>query len=354
MTLHPPALQWRPAALRLLVQLLCALCLACLAAAPSSAQTTEPAPPATPTEPAQDKEGGDLSAIVEVRARIPADARSAETLGTQRAGTGVVIDGDGLVLTVGYLVLEATEIDVTGADGRTLPARLVAYDYTTGFGLVRALFPIAAKPMPLGDSTALAPNDLAMVATRGGVSLAQVASRRTFAGYWEYVLENAIFTMPVRPDFAGAALIDRHGHLVGIGSLYVGDAAASDTRTAGNMFIPIEALKPILDELVAHGRTRAAPRPWLGISLANIDGRVLVIRVASEGPAERAGVQVGDVIVGVAEVPVEGLEDLYRKIWATGTAGVEVPLDVLRETQPLRLVVRSIDREEHVRKPTAH
>jgi S1-C subfamily serine protease len=305
----------------------------------------------TPPAPGAVENQGDLGAIVEVRARVPADARSAETLGTSRAGTGVVIRADGLALTIGYVVLEAQSIDLALGDGRTLPARLVAYDYTTGFGLVQPLVPVDVKPIALGDSSALAERDIAMIATRNGVSLARVLSRRTFAGYWEYVLENAIFTAPVRPDFAGAALIDHYGRLVGIGSLFVADAAGADTRTPGNMFVPVDALKPIFDELVAHGRTKAAPRPWLGISTAVIEGRLLLIRVAPESPADRAGLQTGDQIVAVGDEPVTGLEDLYRKVWARGRAGVDVPLAVLRESRPMRVVVRSIDREEHVRKP---
>lgn len=301
--------------------------------------------------PAAVEGSGDLSAIVVVRARVPADARSAETLGTQREGGGIVIAADGLTLTIGYIVLEASSIDITQADGRTLPAKLVAYDYATGFGLVQPLFPMEAKPIALGDSAALAERDMAMIATRNGVSLARVVSRRTFAGYWEYVLENAIFTAPVRPDFAGAALIDHHGKLVGVGSLFVADAAAAETRSPGNMFVPVDALKPILKDLVAHGRSKAPARPWLGISTALVDGRLLVIRVAGDSPAERAGLQTGDEIVAVGDAPVTGLEDLYRKVWARGKPGVDVPLAVLRESRPMRVVVRSLDREEHVLRP---
>lgn len=316
----------------------------CAAGLPARAQDNAPSPAAVEST-------GDLNAIVVVRARVPSDARSAETLGTVREGSGIVIGADGLTLTIGYLVLEAASIDIQQADGKTLPGRLVAYDYETGFGLVQPLFPIGVKPIALGDSSALAERDMAMIATQNGISLARVVSRRTFAGYWEYVLENAIFTAPVRPDFAGAALIDHHGKLVGVGSLFVADAAAAQTRSPGNMFVPVDALKPILKDLVAHGRTNAPPRPWLGISTAHVDGRLLVIRVAGESPAERAGLQTGDEIVAVGDAPVTGLEDLYRKVWARGHAGVDVPIAVLRESRPMRFVVQSIDREQHVRKP---
>jgi S1-C subfamily serine protease len=318
-----------------------AAALAGLLAAPLHAQTRSPDGP---------PELSELTAIVHVHARIVPDARSAETLGTSRSGTGVVIDTDGLVLTIGYLVMEAAAIDITGADGRTLPATLVAYDPITGFGLVRPLLKLAAKPLPFGDSSALAVTDSALIATPNGYSLAQVVSRRNFAGYWEYLLENAIFTAPARPDFGGAALISKDGKLLGIGSLYVADAAQPGTRSPGNMFVPVDALKPVLKDLVAKGRSGGAARPWLGFNLALVDSRIFVTRVSKLGPAEQAGVQPGDVIEAVGDQAVTSLEHVYRAIWERGNAGINVPLRVARDEKSFRVDVRSIDRSEYLRK----
>lgn len=329
---------------------LLAPCLIALFTFPLLAQTPRPQTPQAETPADGGQQLSELSAVVQVHAHIVPDARSAETLGTRRSGTGVVIGADGLVLTIGYLVMEAASIEVTGADGRALPANLVAYDPVTGFGLLRPVLALQAKPLLLGDSSALAVADVAMIATPNGYSLAKVVSRRTFAGYWEYVLENAIFTAPPRADFGGAALISKEGKLLGIGSLFVGDAEQPRTRSPGNLFVPVDALKPILKDLLAAGRTSGPARPWLGFNLAVMGDRIVIMRVTKEGPAERAGLQVGDVIEAVGEKSVATLEDAYRAIWARGAAGVKVPLRISRDNRSAMVDVHSMDRVEHLRK----
>jgi serine protease Do len=294
-----------------------------------------------------------LSSVVRIRAQILPDARTAATLGTSREGTGVVIDDKGLVLTIGYLVLEAAGIEVTGADGRTAPAQLVGYDFATGFGLVRSAWMPAAKAIELGDSSLLNETDLVLIATPDAISLAYVASRRMFAGYWEYLLERAIFTAPPRLDFGGAALIGRDGRLLGIGSLLVGDAAAPQIRSPGNMFVPIDLLKPILPDLIAQGRPKAPARPWLGVNLLEVEGQLVVTRVSPESPADEAGLRAGDIVAGIGADPVADLADFYRKVWARGTAGTEVPLKVVRDSRAREVTVRSIDRQQFLRvRPT--
>lgn len=290
-----------------------------------------------------------VSALVRIRAHILPDARTAPSLGLMREGTGVMIDPTGLVLTIGYLVLEASGIELMDGTGRTVPARLIGYDFGTGFAILRPALPLTAKPIELGDSSTLGESELVMIATRDAVSLAYVTSRRIFAGYWEYLLEDAIFTAPPRADFGGAALIGRDGRLLGIGSLFVGDAAAPQTRSPGNMFVPINALKPILPDLIANGRPRAPAQPWLGLNLLEFDGQVLVTRVSPESPAERVGVKVGDMIVAVGSDSVSDLADLYRKVWARGAAGTEVPLKLLRESRLWEVVVPTIDRLQYLR-----
>jgi S1-C subfamily serine protease len=290
-----------------------------------------------------------LSAVMRLQAKVPEDARTARYLGTERDGSGVAIDSDGLVLTAGYLIAEAESITLTLADGRKVAANPVAYDNDSGFGLVRATEPLKVKPIELGDSGTLKVRDRALVASFGGADAALpalVVSRRTFAGYWEYLLQNAIFTVPPHPAFSGAALIAADGKLVGIGSLAVGDAAGGDDAIPGNMFIPINRLKPILADLLEKGRAAGPKRPWLGINSQAVLGRIFVTRVTEGGPAAAAGIKQGDLVLGIGGRPVTDLEDFYRRLWASGEAGAAVPLDVLQGVTVKRIEVKSADRHD--------
>jgi S1-C subfamily serine protease len=314
-------------------------------------------PTTTPTTP-KDEEAkyqylrDAANAVVGIKVKALANARSAATLGTERFGSGAVIE-NGLVLTIGYLVLEADQVEVLTAQGRVVPAVVAAYDHATGFGIVRPLVPVEVKPIKLGNSGRIEAQHRLLVAGAGGeesLSVATVVSRRRFAGYWEYLLDSAIFTSPPRPDFGGAALIDRHGELVGIGSLFVMDAETPGERLPGNMFVPIDLLKPILGEMVATGRQKAGVRPWIGLNSVEEDGRVKVLRVTKEGPADIAGIEAGDIILALSGEKVEKLDDFYRRLWATGSPGVEVTLKVLKGTEVKEVRIRSIDRFDHIRK----
>lgn len=296
-----------------------------------------------------------LSAVVQIRSKILPNARTIATLGAQRQGTGVLVR-EGYVLTIGYLVIEAEAIEVTSADGKAVPGTLAAYDHASGFGLVRLIAPLAAKPLPLGDSTALTEREPAMIAAHGGrdaLSLVYVVSRRPFSGSWEYQLDAAIYTYPPVQNWSGAALIGVKGELLGIGSLIVPDAGGPGTQSPGNMFVPIELLKPILDDLIARGRAAGPLRPWLGLNVEELRGRLFVARVSSEGPAERAGLKSGDLLIGVGGEEVASLADFYRKVWARGDAGIDVPLRVLQGMQMKDVSVRSIDRLEYFRRTPA-
>jgi serine protease Do len=300
---------------------------------------------------AQDKPDETLGAVVAVSAKIQANARSAEALGLQRRGTGALVR-PGYVLTIGYLVIEAEEIQVTGADGRTLPATLAGYDHASGFAVLKIIGNFAAKPLSLGDSAALAEREPAMVATataRDSPSLVYVVSRRAFSGNWEYLLDSAIFTYPPVMDWSGAPLIGAKGELLGIGSLIVPDAGAPGTQSPGNMFVPIDLLKPILEDLIAKGRRNGPARPWLGVNTEEIRGRLFVARVSPEGPAERAGLKSGDIVLAVGGEEVTTLAEFYRKVWGRGPAGTDVPLKILQGAQVKELTVRSIDRVEYFR-----
>lgn len=307
--------------------------------------------PVYPQDKAKDEADDLLSAVVQVKAKILPNARSLATLGAQRQGSGVLVR-EGYVLTIGYLVIEAEAIEVISGDGKAVPATLAAYDHASGFGLVRLVAPLAGKPLPLGDSTALAERDAAMIATHGGrdgLNLVYVVSRRPFSGSWEYQLDAAIYTYPPVQNWSGAALIGPKGELLGIGSLIVPDAGGPGTQSPGNMFVPIELLKPILEDLIANGRAAGPLRPWLGLNAEELRGRLFVARVSPEGPAERAGLQSGDMVIGVGGESVASLADFYRKVWARGAAGVEVPLRVLQGMQMKDVSVRSIDRLQYFR-----
>jgi serine protease Do len=294
-----------------------------------------------------------LAAVVRVQAKIPPGARSAATLGADRQGSGVLIR-DGYVLTIGYLVSEAETIEVATRDGVVVPARLAGYDHPTGLGLLKLAAPLSTRPLPLGDPTALAEQQPAMILTHAGresAQVVQIVSRRRFTGNWEYMLDSAIFTAPAVPNWSGAALISPKGELLGIGSLIVGDAARQGVQSPGNMFVPIDLLKPILEDLVSDGRRRGAVRPWLGVNADEFMGHLFVSRVSAGGPAALAGLQPGDVVVAVGEQGVTTLADFYRRVWSSGAAGVEVPLRVLQGTQVKEIRLRSIDRDEYFRAP---
>ncbi|MFQ5765389.1 MAG: S1C family serine protease [Rhodospirillales bacterium] len=296
----------------------------------AAAVMTASAPPQAGAEEINSKDI--IDAVVGISSIIPDDARTAEHLGTSRSGSGIVIDDDGLVLTIGYLIMEATAVAVTDSSDALVPATLVAYDHNTGFGLLKAKRPLGIKPVKLGSSAALAEGAPVIVVSKGGpipVMPARVAARREFAGYWEYLLEDAIFTVPPHPQFGGAALIDPSGRLVGVGSLIVHNAVVAEGQVPGNMFVPIDALKPIFDDLVEYGRAQAPPHPWLGVYTDENNGRVFVTRLAAGGPAKDAGIKPGDIIMGVGGRRVTGMADFFRKVWARGDAGTEVPIDVL-------------------------
>jgi len=293
-----------------------------------------------------------FSAIVKVHARALPNARSAATLGAEREGTGVVIDANGLIVTIGYLIIEADDVKITDGQGRNIPATVVGYDHASGLALVRPIVPFKAAPLPIGDSTKLLESDPVLVVNHAGrndVTLAYVVSRRSFTGNWEYLLERAIFTSPPSLNWSGAALVDKDGALLGIGSLILRDATETDPHVPGNMFVPIDLLKPILPDLVKSGRRAGPARPWLGVNADEVQGRLLVTRVSPEGPADRAGVHAGDIILAVGSEAVHTQAEFYRKIWGRGEAGSEIPLRVLQESDVHELKLRSIDRLDYFR-----
>ena len=297
-----------------------------------------------------------LDAMVLVRAEVPEDGYTAASLGTERGGYGAVIREDGLVLTIGYLINEATQIWLTTNRGVVVPGYRLAYDQATGFGLIHPLGKLDAPHLTRGLAADLNVGDSAFVLGHGGRAHAlktRVIGKHEFAGYWEYLLDEALFTAPAHPQWGGSALLDAQGNLVGTGSLLVQQEVNGEVVHV-NMFVPIDLLDPILEAMVQTGRSPHPPRPWLGMSTQDPQGKLVVGKLSAGGPAQRAGVRVGDLVLGVGAKRVHGLADFFRAVWELGSAGVEVPLLLSRGGDVLHITVKSADRADFLKKPNLH
>ena len=295
-----------------------------------------------------------LASVLRLEATVPQDAFSAGTLGTERAGNAVLIRESGLAITIGYLMSEAETIWLYSSDGRAVAGHALAYDYETGFGLIQALGRLSVPALPLGSAAEVPVGEPVIVAGAGGrrrAIAAQVVARREFAGYWEYLLDEAIFTAPAHPNWGGTALIARDGTLAGIGSLFVQESVDGGPAQDLNMIVPIDLLKVIMDELLTYGRVRRPARPWLGIYAAETDGHVVVVGLSPRGPAQQVGIRKGDVILTVGDSEVTSLSGVYRQVWALGPAGTEVPLTLARDDRPRLAAIKSADRSQFMKTP---
>ena len=297
-----------------------------------------------------------LKAVVGIRSLIPPDAFTAETLGTERIGNGVLIPG-GVVLTIGYLITEAETIWLTLSDGRAVQGHALAYDQQTGFGLVQPLARLDLPTLSLGRSADAKVGESVVIAGTGGregAVAAHVVARQEFAGYWEYVLDDAIFTAPLHPHWGGAAVIGASGEIVGIGSLQLTAAGEGGEELPLNMVVPVDILHPVLDELLTRGCRSQPPRPWLGLYATGIEEQVVVFGLAAGGPGQKAGVQTGDIVIAVDGAPVDDLAAFYRAVWAKGTAGADVPLTLFRDGETLNVTLQSTDRNSLFKGPQLH
>ena len=297
-----------------------------------------------------------LAATVALRATVPADAFTAETLGTERAGNGVFIR-NGVVLTIGYLITEAETIWLTLSDGRSVPGHVLGYDQETGFGLVQALAKLDMPALALGKSAAAPVGERVVVGAAGGRArsvAARIVAKQEFAGYWEYVIDEAIFTAPAHPNWGGTALIGPAGELLGIGSLQLQHAVDKEPAQNINMIVPIDLLAPVLDDLMKFGRRSGPPRPWLGLYATEVDDRLVVVGLADRGPAKRADVRTGDVVLAVAGTEVHDLASLFRRVWAQGKAGVDIPITIYRDGHTMEMRVKSGERDRFLKGPSLH
>jgi S1-C subfamily serine protease len=294
------------------------------------------------------------SAVVSITAHVPEDAMSAGLLGTERVGHGVRIRADGLIATIGYVVHEADNLWI-GARDTVVPGFVVGYDFDSGLALVKPSLPLQGPTMPLGSAASLVVGDAVTVVSSGGTEQsidARVVAKQEFAGRWEYVLDQAVFTTPPHDSWSGAALVDSQGRLCGLGSLVIQGFETEAGSSTVNMFVPIELLAPIVDEIIEHGRRLSPPRPWLGMLVHDDQQDLTVVGVYRNCPADKAGLRPGDIIVGIDDEPVIGLANMFRRVWSLGSAGVDVPLNVLRNTEKMQLKVRSGDRAGFQRKGT--
>jgi len=298
-----------------------------------------------------------LNAVLTLRATVPADAYTAGTLGTERAGNAVLIRAEGVVLTIGYLITEADTIWLNTNDGRAVPGHVLAYDQETGFGLVQALARLNIPALPIGKSASVRVGDKVIVAGGGGrqrAISARIAAKQEFAGYWEYLVDEAIFTSPAHPNWGGAAVISAEGKLVGIGSLHLQQGRENGPPEHLNMIVPIDLLEPIMADLMTFGRPNHPPRPWLGLYATEIEDKVVVAGLANGGPARKAGLKMGDVLLAVGGTEIADLAELYRRIWRCGSAGVGIPLLIYREGKTLDIEVKSSDRQRFLKGPSLH
>jgi S1-C subfamily serine protease len=296
-----------------------------------------------------------LTAVVGLHSIIPPDAFTAETLGTERAGNGVLID-DGLVLTIGYLITEAEAVWLHLGDGRVIEGHVLGFDFESGFGLVQALRRPGIDPLPIGSSAAARIGDEIVVGGAGGRArsvASQIVAKQEFAGYWEYLLDEAIFAYPAHPNWGGTALISGKGELIGIGSLQL-ERERSSRAEHVNMMVPIDLLKPVFNDLRRYGRVNRPARPWLGMYTTEIDNRIVVVGIASKGPAARAELKTGDVILAVGGEKITSQASFYRKLWSLGTAGVDVPLTVYHEGVTFDVTLASTDRARLLKAPRLH
>jgi S1-C subfamily serine protease len=299
---------------------------------------------------------GALDAVVQLRAEIPEDAFTAQILGTERVGNAVVIRDDGLVLTIGYLISEASTLWLTTNKGVVVPGFPLAYDQVTGFGLVQPLGKLGVRPLPRGSAASCRVGENVVVAGHGGRAhalRATVFAKREFAGYWEYVLDEALYTAPAHPQWGGSAMIGSDGKLLAIGSLLVQEKVDAGTLQ-GNMLVPIDLLAPILEDMLRLGRPAQPPRAWLGLYTTEAGGKLVVAGIAPGGPAERGGIKVGDVVLEVAGEKPDSLARLWRLIWALGPPGSDVPLKLMRKSALVNARLRSADRHDFLKKPHLH
>ena len=298
-----------------------------------------------------------LAASVQITSRAVENASSARTLGKVRQGSGVVIGTDGLILTIGYLILETEQIEIRTHQQKTYPAQVVAYDQATGFGLIKPLIPLqGVEPVKLGKLLDQKTDTELWVVSAGSSvfsSPTKLIDVRSFTGYWEYHLDSAIYTSPPVVNHSGAGLFNLKGELIGIGSLFVQDVmpAGNPSSLAGNMFVPVELLEPIFKNMLQNGTGPNSQRAWLGINAVEKLGRIQIVRVTPESPAQSAGLSPGQWLLGLNGKPVESLSAFYKQLWAIPINSESAQLTIFDGKTIYQIPVPIVDRSTNIKKP---
>ncbi|MFT5111544.1 MAG: S1-C subfamily serine protease [Parasphingorhabdus sp.] len=289
-----------------------------------------------------------LHAIVSIRSLVPDNAATAGTLGTVREGVGVRINADGLIATIGYLCLEASEIWITGSNQQTVLGYIVAQDFESGIALLLPSVELGQQYLPLGKLTSGEKGqDLRIL---NGFDLppfdCRLLSISEFSGRWEYLIESALYTLPACDNWGGAALLDDQHNVVGIGSLFLQFPSSSEKPVYGNLFVPTELLLPHLESLIASGRRKTPPRPWIGAFVDEVGSGLEVVGLYTGSPASDAGLETGDRVLNFAGAPLKTLSGFLRTLWSQGQAGTAIPISLERDGEVYDTIIYTVDRAD--------
>lgn len=296
-----------------------------------------------------------LTGLLTVKSQVPEEAMTASVLGCEREGHGIRVSENGLVLTIGYVISEASSIWLIDSDKQAVEGHVVGYDQASGFGLVQALGRLSGSVLELGDSDEVVVGRQMVLAGAGGATSAvdvSIVEVREFAGYWEYLIAGAIFSEPAHPEWGGTALLDSEGRVYGVGSLIL--QAEDDTEPARNMIIPINKFNAVRDDLITSGRSSVPPRPWLGWYVQDSAQGPTVIGLVSNGPSNTAGIKPGDRVVAINGRRISSLSSLYKEIWTAGEAGITVDVAISRDADIRIVAVESIDRSSMMWRSALH
>jgi S1-C subfamily serine protease len=285
-----------------------------------------------------------LPATVALKAEISQEHPSAQILGTERLGSGVLVDPAGLILTVNYVVLGARAVEVTLLDETTAEGKVVAQDFASGLAVIEigsntlpALKLCSASELCVGQEVFIvaAAGDNKRRANNGGIT-----SLGPFDAYWEYSLERAITTTAMNPGLGGAALLDLRGRVAGIVSLDLSEVGRF------TLAIPVDHYIEHREELLRHGRRVSRPaRAWLGFYCYTFREHVVIAGVLPGAPADQAGLKAGDVVLAVDGERINGRHELYTRLWIH-RPGELVTLRIFRNNHVKQLDVPSGNAEE--------
>jgi len=284
-----------------------------------------------------------LPATVHIEARIPETHPSTRILGSERMGSGTIIDAAGLVLTVNYVVLGAEQVKVTMIDQRAYVAEVVRTDFASGLALVR-IPEERLTALTLRHTSDVALGEECFVVASVGEGSARIANGAIsylgpFDANWEYVLERAIMTTAMNPGLGGGPLCDPLGRVLGVVSLNLNEIGRF------SLAVPSDYYLDARDDFVDGRRPAVGARAWLGLFCYSVKEHVVIQGLLPGGPGEQAGLKAGDVILAIDGEDVGDRRSLYRRLW-THPAGDPVTLKIFRGRETKTVTVASGDVEK--------